>query len=221
MLFLVAVQVIFSKTACQQERLAKGKAQPFAGDRIDSPGSIADQYNVCTADTFQLARDGKFTPLRRGGCGRVQTSVQFREAVQGLVQAQLGIMRHQPYAYLLVAYGCHIDLAALPPIDLHVIRPGSDSIVAPTGVAKILSVTSVEIGPSPYPRVSPIGSDDPLRVNSAISQADSFRRNPGHSRSPQELNPQALRTLGHDAMQRGSPHAKATCSWKLRVCSQS
>src|SRR5216683_1227917 len=216
MFFLVAVQVIFSKTVRQQERLAKGKAQPFARDRIDSPGSIADQRDVSPANPFQLAGDRKFTSLCRGRLCGAQASVQFREASQRLIQPQLRIVRHQAHACLLVAYGCHIDLAALPPKDLHTVRPGSDSIVAPKGITEILSPIFFEISPAPYPRVSAVGTDYPLRANPAISQADTFRRNPSNRSPPQEFNPQALRTLGHDAMQGGSPHTKATSCGKLR-----
>src|SRR5271170_6390364 len=166
----VAGHISRAETLRQRHSLAEGKAEALAGDRIDRAGSIADQCNISSRDTPQLAVGRERSPFRRGWISLAKTIVQSGKRRQRFFQAKLGIPRGHRYTDLIVADANGIGLTILSPINFYAISPGSHAIVPAKGISKSGPRMSVEIGPAAYPGIRAIGPHNPFGAGRALPE---------------------------------------------------
>src|SRR5882757_7361015 len=94
------------------------------------------------------------------------------------------------------------------PVDFNSVGPGCDSIMATECKAGTSFSVEIKPGPSAHPRAGAVGSNDPPRPDSVVSQLNAIDRNPGHNRLPQEMDAQGRGMLNHQCVQSGSPQAQ-------------
>jgi hypothetical protein len=76
----------------------------------------------------------------------------------------------------------------------------------------------IETSPSPYTRVRAIRTNNPARVNHAITEKNSVWSDAGNCRSPQQAGAELRRSFRHEAMQSGSADREAaTVRWKSSI----
>src|SRR5271170_2737370 len=113
---LVSGEVSRLETLRQHHGLTEGKAEAFAGDGIDSAGSIADQRDITPPDTLQFAIGGHRSSLSRYRLSSPKACSEIGERRQRLLQAKPGVVRSHGHTDLFATYGCSIALNVSPPI---------------------------------------------------------------------------------------------------------
>src|SRR5207253_7665823 len=107
----------------QQPSLAERKSETFAGDRIDSAGSVADQRHIPSPDLLQFAIGRHASSFCRGHLRPAKPRVELGEREQRFFQAKLGIARGHGNTNFIVAYGCGISLTVPAPTYSHAVGP--------------------------------------------------------------------------------------------------
>src|SRR4051812_44355877 len=108
-----------------------------------------------------------------------------------------------------------------PPMQLHKVRPGGNSMVPPEGVTRFFSSMLVHPAPAADSRACTIRTDDPSGAHCCMVRRRLVQQNPAalnssHHRSPKKLHSRHFRTLHHNAMKVRAPHSQCLSVRKPR-----
>src|ERR1700722_9512035 len=109
-------------------------------------------------------------------------------------------MRSQCHTNLVRSDGSRVTLATIPPVNLHVIIPGRDTIVPPERVSQVRLRTGLEPRPSAHARIRTIRAHDPARLNTPSANLHTVKRNPGDCSPPEQIGTQLRGAFDHDSV---------------------
>src|SRR5579863_10245948 len=136
MLSLIGFQIVVSQSIRQRDSLPERKAEAFAGDGVDRPGSIADQRGMVAKYSLEAPRCRDSSALRAGYRRSRETALQLREGFQRLINALLAIAGKKRDADFVRADRRYVDLEAGAPVNFDAIGPRFALIVAAKSEAR-------------------------------------------------------------------------------------
>ncbi len=168
MLELIGSQVAGFETLRQRHRLAECQSKAFSGDSIHRAGSVTNQSHILSPYALKLEVPSQSASLGRESRGSLQARSQTWQFPQTVLQPETGFVRRQSHADLVRPHAHGIPLAAIAPIDLHVVGPGSDLKVLPECVAHSRLVSRLDAGPAPHLRIYSVRAHNPAGPNVAF-----------------------------------------------------
>src|SRR5208282_4203246 len=98
---------------------------PIPGERIHGARGITNQSDAAAHDGWQSPQCGHVAPLESSDRRSMKLRCHRRKLREGAIQAELRILRKHDNTDLRGARGRDDDLAAVTPMHLHAVRPGS------------------------------------------------------------------------------------------------
>ncbi len=159
----------------ERNRLPEGKAQAIAGYGIHAAGSVSNQRDVTRMYGAKRVHLGDCAAFSAGKLRAGEALLQLRAVTQHRIE--VGVWHahgHHHDTNFLAADRSYVGLGAMSPINLHMIRPRAQAVVAPRGVSSILPGRGIQTAPTANPRAAAIGADNPAQ--------QSFRASNPHRR---------------------------------------
>src|ERR1700730_14206843 len=147
---LVAGKIARPETFRQYRGLTEREAKTFAGDGIDRARGVADQGNISSPDTPELAVGRNRASFSRHGFSPAEPCAELGKLAQRFFQTQRRITRRDRHANFLAAHRIGISLAVLSPIYFRAIGPGRDTIVSAKSISQAGSRLSIKTSPAPH-----------------------------------------------------------------------
>src|ERR1035438_4632560 len=94
------------------------------------------------------------------------------------------VARDQHHADFGGGDGRDVELAAIAPVDLHVLTPRGHGVVAAESEAAALVVAGIEPGPAAHGRVAAIGAGNPAGAHQAVVGGDALGGNAANAQAP-------------------------------------
>src|SRR5258706_11319625 len=133
----------------------------------------------------------------------------FGKLAQSFVQPQPRIPRHQCNTHFLGTNWSHVELASRPPVELHKLGPGRNSVVPAECEPLFFLSMNVEPGPAPYSGTAAVCANGPARGDEfALHQHAVGMKSRDHC-APKKSHTSSFRMFHHEAMESGAAHPES------------
>jgi hypothetical protein len=146
----------------EEEGLAEGEGEAFAGDGVDGAGGVADEGDVAAGDVAEAAGEGEGAAFGGGGWCAGEFVAEEGDGVEDCREAEVRVTRHDGDADFFGSDGGDVGLAEGTPVDFDVSGPGGDAVVGAEAEAAAAEMGGVESSPGADAGGGAVGADEPL-----------------------------------------------------------
>ena len=161
---LIVGEIAGAESFAERDGLTEAEAEALSGDGVDGAGGVADEGDVAARDAMKFSAEGDRTARGVAGGGGLETLLELRELIKGLLDGRELLARDKGDADLGGRDGSDVGLSVVAPIDLDEvglnIRQGIQGEVLAEADAAGADRGAIETGPGADARLMAVGSDD-------------------------------------------------------------
>jgi hypothetical protein len=193
----------------EEEGLAEGEGEAFAGDGVDGAGGVADEGDIAACDAAEAAGEGEGAAFGGGGWCGGEFVAEEGDGVEDCREAEARVAGHDGDADFFGSDGGDVCLAKRTPVDFDVGGPGGNAVVGAEAEAAATEMGGVKAGPGADAGGGTVGADEPLAGDGFAGEGGGLVWLEDDGGVPGEADAQFFGTVEKEGVEGGAADADA------------